>query len=81
LALLLQFPQAGMPLGKDCYKLRLAIKSKAKDKSGGMRIITCIKIERDSIYFLTIYDKSDQDSITDKDLKALINYVNEHFNT
>ena len=37
-------PRQGKPLGKSCYKIRLAIKSKGKGKSGGARVITCVKI-------------------------------------
>lgn len=37
-------PKQGTPLGKDTYKIRLAIKSKAQGKSGGARVITCVKI-------------------------------------
>ena len=31
-------PKSGMPLGNDTYKIRLAIKSKGKGKSGGARL-------------------------------------------
>lgn len=37
-------PTQGTPLGIDCYKIRLAIKSKGKGKSGGARVITCVKV-------------------------------------
>ena len=37
-------PMIGTPIGKDCFKIRLAIKSKSKGKSGGSRVITCVKI-------------------------------------
>ena len=70
-----KYPQTGTPLGKDCYKLRLAIKSKGRGKSGGARIITCVKIQNDRIYFLTIYDKSEQETISDKDLTVFINAI------
>jgi hypothetical protein len=68
-------PKTGSALGRDCFKIRLGIKSKGKGKSGGMRVITCLKITQDSIYFLTIYDKSEQDTITDTDLKVFIEYI------
>ena len=35
-------PDQGTALGNQCYKIRLAIKSKAKGKSGGARIVTHI---------------------------------------
>lgn len=36
-------PQIGVSLGGGFYKIRLAIKSKSKGKSGGGRVITFIK--------------------------------------
>jgi mRNA-degrading endonuclease RelE of RelBE toxin-antitoxin system len=41
---LLASPVQGIPLGKDCFKIRMAIKSKGKGRSGGARVITCIKL-------------------------------------
>ena len=66
-------PKQGQPLGKDCYKVRLAITSKGKGKSGGCRVITCVKIIASSVYLLSIYDKSDIESITEKKILELIN--------
>ena len=57
------------PLGQDCYKIRLAISSKGKGKSGGARVITYVKIIETSIFLLSIYDKADVANISDKELK------------
>lgn len=65
-------PTQGEPLGKDCYKIRMAITSKGKGKSGGSRVITCVKIVNQTAYLLTIYDKSDQENISDKELDELL---------
>ena len=65
-------PTQGEPLGKDCYKVRMAITSKGKGKSGGSRVITCIKIVNQTAYLLTIYDKSDKENIEDKELDELL---------
>ncbi|MCF8372908.1 MAG: type II toxin-antitoxin system RelE/ParE family toxin [Bacteroidales bacterium] len=65
-------PTQGEPLGKDCYKVRIAITSKGKGKSGGSRVITCVKIMHQTAYLLTIYDKSDKESISDKELDDLL---------
>ena len=43
-------PIQGIPLGKDCYKIRIAINSKGKGKSGGARIVTCVKIVDTTIF-------------------------------
>jgi mRNA-degrading endonuclease RelE of RelBE toxin-antitoxin system len=47
-------PQIGEPLGKDCFKIRLAIKSKNKGKSGEARLITCVKVTQSTVYLLSI---------------------------
>lgn len=65
-------PGQGEPLGKDCYKIRMAISSKGKGKSGGSRVITCFKIVNQTVYLLTIYDKSNKESISDKELDDLL---------
>lgn len=65
-------PQLGTPLGRQCYKVRFAIKSKNKGKSGGARIITYIRVLKETIFLLNIYDKSDKATISDKELKLLI---------
>ena len=46
----------------------MAISSKNKGKSGGARVITYVKIVDEVIYLLSIYDKSETDTITDKEL-------------
>jgi mRNA-degrading endonuclease RelE of RelBE toxin-antitoxin system len=50
---------AGTPLGGNSYKIRLAVKSKKKGKSGGARVIIYIVSADNEVYLLTIYDKSD----------------------
>lgn len=69
-------PIQGTPLGKDAYKIRLAISSKGKGKSGGARVITCVKIISSIVYFVSIYDKSAQTDISDKELKERIRKLN-----
>jgi mRNA-degrading endonuclease RelE of RelBE toxin-antitoxin system len=68
-------PTMGTPLGKNCYKIRLAIKSKNKGKSGGSRVISLVLFKQESVYLLSIYDKSEQDSISDGALNELISLV------
>ena len=65
-------PKIGKPIGNNCYKIRLAIKSKGKGKSGGARIITYVYVSETIVYLLTIYDKSDQENISDNELKELL---------
>jgi mRNA-degrading endonuclease RelE of RelBE toxin-antitoxin system len=65
-------PVQGEPLGRDCYKIRMAISSKNKGKSGGSRVITCVKIIDETVILLSIYDKSEQEDIEDKALDRLL---------
>lgn len=75
-------PTFGTPLGNNAFKIRLAIKSKGKGKSGGARIITYVDLEvfvemeleeeYNRVFLLEIYDKSEQDSITQKEIKKMI---------
>ncbi len=65
-------PFTGTPLGKDCYKVRMAVRSKGKGRSGGALVITCIKVVRKTVILLTVYDKSEQDTISDKELQKLL---------
>ena len=62
----------GTPLGCNCYKIRLAITSKNKGKSGGARVITCVRVVAKVVTLLTIYDKSDADSITEQERDDLL---------
>jgi len=68
-------PTQGAPLGNNCYKIRLLIKSKSRGKSGGARVITCVKITSNRIYLLSIYDKTEKENITDKELKQLLKFI------
>ncbi|TDE13339.1 type II toxin-antitoxin system RelE/ParE family toxin [Dyadobacter psychrotolerans] len=65
-------PTLGTPIGKECYKIRLAIRSKGKGKSGGARVITCVVALKESVILLSIYDKSEQENIEDKELERLL---------
>lgn len=65
-------PEKGNPIGHNCYKIRIAIASKGRGKSGGARVITHVIFENDTVYLLSIYDKSEIANITDKEIRELI---------
>ncbi|GGC16192.1 MULTISPECIES: hypothetical protein [Dyadobacter] len=69
---LLENPMQGDEVFKNCYKVRFAIKSKGRGKSGGGRLITYVKVQRESIYLLSIYDKSEKDTIPDEMIRYLL---------
>jgi len=77
MAALVLNPQMGTPLGNRCYKIRLAVRSKGQGKRGGMRVITYVLLQlapdnNDVVYLASLYDKSDRDTVSDAELKALV---------
>ena len=65
-------PKKGISLGNNCFKIRMALASKGRGKSGGGRVITHFYIEKESIFLLAIYDKSEKADISDKELRELL---------
>jgi len=65
---LLREPKLGTPIGNDCYKIRMVITSKNKGKSGGARIITHIRVAKECLYLLSIYDKSEAENLPDNEI-------------
>ena len=65
-------PNQGTPLTGGFRKIRMAITSKGKGKSGGARVITlnCLVNNSDGIVtFVTVYDKSEAESLSIKDIR------------
>lgn len=72
---LLENPYMGSDLGNGMHKVRLGISSKGKGKSGGARVITLILTlaeEEKEIGLHYIYDKSERENITDKELQLIL---------
>ena len=71
-------PKLGTPIGRNCYKIRLPIASKGKGKSGGARVIThlIVNVENETLYLLKIYDKGEQDNISETELRYLLTTIN-----
>lgn len=87
-AQLLENPRMGVKITENLYKIRLAVKSKGRGKSGGMRVLTFvweILVEEDedednseiTIFLASIYDKSEEENVSDKDLKRIIDEIQE----
>lgn len=66
-------PMQGIDLGGGMRKVRMAISSKGKGKSGGARVITCTLLltEEGKLFLFFIYDKSDKETLSDKELRTL----------
>ncbi len=69
---IIEEPESGTFIGNNCYKIRLAIKSKGKGKSGGARVITYLYVETESVYLLTVYDKGEKEDLKPNELKEMI---------
>lgn len=67
-------PLQGVDLGNGLRKVRMAISSKNKGKSGGARVITyAVLLEKEGrLTLLTLYDKSEQETISQQELTALL---------
>jgi hypothetical protein len=72
-----QEPKQGSNLGNNCYKIRIAIASKGKGKSGGARVITNFVIAEETVFLISIYDKSEKENLTDNELDELLKFVPE----
>ena len=70
-------PYKGTSLGNNCFKIRLAITSKSRGKSGGARVITHFYIEKETVFLLAIYDKSEKSDISDKELKEMLTEIDK----
>ena len=69
-------PTMGAMIGANIFKIRMAITSKGKGKSGGARVITYVLSKETTIYLLTIYDKSEQENISDNDILDILEHEN-----
>ncbi|XDD51155.1 type II toxin-antitoxin system RelE/ParE family toxin [Leptospira sp. WS92.C1] len=65
-------PTQGTSIGQNCYKIRIPIASKGKGKSGGARVVTCVFLIDKIVYLVSIYDKSEKENISDKELQKII---------
>lgn len=67
--------ELGVSLGSGFRKIRLAVKSKGRGKSGGVRVITLHLLAdptNKKIIFSMIFDKSEFESVTDEQIRDSI---------
>ncbi len=74
---LISNPLLGTPLPNGFYKIRMSIQSKGKGKRGGARVITHVKIVNETVYLVSIYDKSEQSDIDDGELNRLLKIIDK----
>ena len=73
---LIRNPDLGVNLGSGIRKIRIAIASKGKGKRGGAQVITyqevIFSIAEHTMVMVTIYDKSELESISVNDIKSIV---------
>lgn len=72
LSSLLLNPMQGVELDDGVRKVRLAITSKGRGKSGGARVIIRVRIVADELQLLYIYDKADYENVNDAFLRDVM---------
>lgn len=81
---LIENPDQGTDLGNGVRKVRMAIASKGKGKSGGARVLTLNVLVSEAadkelrITFLTIYDKSEISNVSESYIEDLVNKHNSN---
>ncbi len=66
-------PKAGIELSHNCYKIRLANSSIPTGKSGGFRVIYYFIDSNDNLYLMSIYSKTEIESISEARLVEILN--------
>ncbi len=72
ISILAQPPKTGISLGHGIYKIRLAIASKGKGKSGEGRVITYLVTKEYEVYLVYINDKDQLENITKEQILKLL---------
>lgn len=70
-------PYTGTPIGKNCYKIRIAISSKGKGKSGGGRVISHVYVTANTVFLLAIYDKSEISNIDNESIVSRLKEIKQ----
>jgi len=65
-------PTEGTSLGNSCYKIRVSNSSIPTGKSGGFRVITYFIDNKNNLYLLSIYSKTEKETISDRELLDIL---------
>ena len=65
-------PRAGIELGNNCYKLRLANSSIPTGKSGGFRVIYYYLDNQKNIFLLIMYSKAELENVRENRLIGIL---------
>jgi len=83
---LMKKPDQGILILENVYKIRIAVKSKGKGKSGGLRVVTYLVIPgKDNhsiqVFLLSIYDKSEIENLPENQIIKIISDLQKEFQT
>lgn len=65
----------GVPIGKGAFKKRVRNIDAQKGIRWGFRVIGCKDIEMEKFYLLSIYSKSDKETIPDREIIELLKEI------
>lgn len=72
---LLKYPKAGAVIRQTSGVRKLRWRIQGKGKSGGIRVIYYFKVSEDEIWMLTVYGKSERESIPSHILKKIVEEI------
>jgi len=70
--LLQEDPKSGIELGNSCYKIRLANTSVPTGKSGGFRVIYYYLDQKNNLYLMAIYSKTELENISEEKIVEIL---------
>lgn len=70
-------PYAGIALGSNLFKIRLANSSIPTGKSGGFRVVYYYFDGHQQLYLATLFSKNDLENISDEKLLEIINHIEQ----
>ncbi len=73
---LVRDPKSGIDLGNHCYKIRLRNSSVPTGKSSGFRVIYYYLDDKNNVYLMAMYSKSDLENISDDKLVEILKHSN-----
>jgi len=65
-------PKTGVPLGSNCFKIRVPNSSIPTGKSGGFRVIYYFIDKEGTIYLMAMYSKSELETISDEKIIEIL---------
>ena len=70
-------PNAGIALGSNLFKIRLANSSIPTGKSGSFRVVYYYFDGHQQLYLATLFSKKDLENISDEKLLEIINHIEQ----